>query len=253
MQGATRSPRPFTTCSHFLLQACWQQPYNFGSAHLQSKTNTRAPSTFPAWSPSSLLTIRLMSDLLYPAVYNLSGYLQLVDQCWLASLAHEASDMCTSCSRPCRFKEMILDCRCPRDPITFAQGGLTIRHFGVSVLLFKPLLLNDSAALVMYTMSARQHLVAYNVLSVSLACMMATPDLPGSVHLQSMTNARVPSTFRFWSPSLRHTSTCASTLLGALETSYPSLTGVPYHDDYRYRDGNNRIPLVPCICSQRQT
>ena len=160
-----------------------------------------------------------MSDLLYPAVYNLSGYLQLVDQCWQASLAHEASDMCTSCSRPCRFKEMILDCRCPRDPITFAQGGLTIRHFGVSVLLFKPLLLNDSAAMVMYTMSARQHLVAYNLLSVSLACMMATPDL-GSVHLQPMTNARVPSTFRFghlhcgipllahlhdWVPWRRHT------------------------------------------------
>ena len=62
---------------------------------------------------------------------------------------------------PCRFKEMILDCRCPRDPITFAQGGLTISHFGVSVLLFRPLLLNDSAALVMYAMNARQHLVVY--------------------------------------------------------------------------------------------
>jgi len=41
--------------------------------------------------------------------------------------------------------------------------------------------------------------------------------------------------------------------IGRLGDVIPSLTGVPFHDDYRYRDGNNRIPLVPCICSQRQT
>ena len=56
-ENAVYSTRPYTTCSHVLFASVTATTVHLGSVHLQPKTNSRTPSTFPDWSPSSLHTI----------------------------------------------------------------------------------------------------------------------------------------------------------------------------------------------------
>jgi bacteriorhodopsin len=112
--------------------------------------------------------------------------------------------------------------------------------------------------MVMYPMTDLQYQAVYNVLSFSLASMMATTmylwfratavkdQYKSAVFISGLVTFIAAyhyiRIFNSWVEAYEYTA--GSVVGGAMETSGPSLTGIPFNDAYRYMDWLLTVPLL---------
>jgi len=115
-----------------------------------------------------------------------------------------------------------------------------------------------SAAMTMYSMTDLQYQAVYNVLSFSLASMMATTvylwfrasavkdKYKSAVYISGLVTFIAAyhylRIFNSWVDSYHYAA--GTSVDGALETQNPTLTGIPFNDAYRYMDWLLTVPLL---------
>jgi len=112
--------------------------------------------------------------------------------------------------------------------------------------------------MVMYAMTDLQYQAVYNVLSFSLACMMATTmylwfratavkdQYKSAVIISGLVTFIAAyhyiRIFNSWVSAFEYNA--GEVVGGAMESAAPSLTGVPFNDAYRYMDWLLTVPLL---------